>query len=61
MGIQREQQRALSLRMARHEMLQSGLELDFRAAAPAPVESVCVSLVKFRSSPAVQAVPAVLA
>ena len=43
MGIQREQQRALSLRMARHEMLQSGLELDFPVSAAAPAQEGAVT------------------
>jgi VacB/RNase II family 3'-5' exoribonuclease len=38
MGIPREQQRALLLRVARHEMLQRGLEPDFPAAALAELD-----------------------
>ena len=37
MSIPREEQRALLLRVARHEMLQRGLEPDFPAPALAEV------------------------
>lgn len=40
MSIPREQQRALLLRVARHEMLQRGLEPDFPALALAEVEGL---------------------